>query len=148
MLLFAKCSFIMLFPSWTEVNWISRPAPGSAWHCLPRDAAVAVGGRVMFLQWHAVLQPNAAATSVLGMWEQDFRHKVTITYEISWVGAWFLLGMARPLPVKTWGASKSLQLQKLHILAGETFSSKSISLRGKLLIEVKNKQNNIPLSSD
>lgn len=41
----------------------------------------------MFLQLRTVLQPNAAAASVLGMWEQDFRHKVTITYEISWVGA-------------------------------------------------------------
>lgn len=49
----------------------------------------------MFPQQRAVLQPNAAAARVLGMRERDVRHKVA-TCEISWVGAGFLLGMARP----------------------------------------------------
>lgn len=64
------------------------------------------------------LEPNAATASALRVWELDLRHSVTITYEISWVGAEFLLGMTRLLTVTKWVTSTPLQLQKLDKLGG------------------------------
>lgn len=135
---------------WTDSPAQCQPLPYTAHSWLGHCGKVGM----MFLQLlrrtvTTELESKAVTVSVLSVGELDFRHKVTITCGISWVGGRIPSGRDQ---ATDWRSKSPLShfsfWSGTNAGKGGTFSSKSISLRGKLLTEVKNNENNMLLSSD